>query len=93
MVSVTEGTDMAKDGSNRGGARPGAGRKKKSVTQRIAEAKSPIPLEDSVARLLGDAAKYREQPPTVKQLAHKVAYMEQELEFIKKIILASIEGK
>lgn len=31
---------MAKDGTNRGGARPGAGRKKKALSDKIAEGKS-----------------------------------------------------
>ena len=32
---------MAKDGTNRGGARPGAGRKKKSLDEKIMEGKTP----------------------------------------------------
>ena len=31
---------MAKDGSHRGGARPGAGRKKKPLAEKLAEGKS-----------------------------------------------------
>ena len=31
---------MAKDGTNRGGARPGAGRPRKALTEKIAEGKS-----------------------------------------------------
>ena len=31
---------MARDGTNRGGARPGAGRPKKALTEKIAEGKS-----------------------------------------------------
>ena len=33
--------DTAKDGTNRGGARPGAGRKKKSLDENITEGKTP----------------------------------------------------
>ena len=39
---------MAKDGTNRGGARPGAGRKRKPLADKIAEGKAmpaPMPLE------------------------------------------------
>ncbi len=32
---------MAKDGTNRGGARPGAGNKKKSLDENITEGKTP----------------------------------------------------
>ena len=31
---------MAKDGTNRGGARPGAGRPRKTLTEKIAEGKT-----------------------------------------------------
>ena len=34
-------SDTAKDGTNRGGARPGAGRKKKSLDEKITEGKTP----------------------------------------------------
>ena len=33
---------VAKDGSNRGGARPGAGRKKKALTEKISEGKTAV---------------------------------------------------
>ena len=33
--------DTAKDGTNRGGARPGAGREKKSLDEKITEGKTP----------------------------------------------------
>lgn len=71
-----------------GGRRPGAGRKRKNSIK-----KPSIPLEKSVAQLMSNVTAYNEQPTNVKQLAHKVAYMEQELEFVKKIILASLEEK
>ena len=43
-----KGLYMAKDGTNRGGARPGAGRKRKPLADKIAEGKAmpaPMPLE------------------------------------------------
>ena len=46
---------MAKDGTNRGGARPGAGRKKKPLAQRIQEGMEssvmPTPVELSTAEM------------------------------------------
>jgi len=71
-----------------GGRRPGAGRKKKGIAQTVAE-NNPPTLEKRVSELLAGGG----TPTDIKKLAHKVAYMEQELEFIKKIILASIEEK
>ena len=35
---------MAKDGTNRGGARPGAGRKPKALTEKISEGKAAAVL-------------------------------------------------
>jgi len=72
-----------------GGRRPGAGRKRKYPLDQP----PPIAREDSVKQLLDNAKGTHVQPTTVKRLAHKVAYMEQELEFIKKIILASLEER
>lgn len=72
-----------------GGRRAGSGRKRKYPLDQP----PPIALEESVIKLLDNIKVAKEQPTTVKQLAHKVAYMEQELEFIKKIILASLEEK
>ena len=43
---------MAKDGTNRGGARPGAGRKKKALSEKIAEGNPghrPLTMIDSSA--------------------------------------------
>jgi len=92
----------------RGGARVGAGRKSKAYWDKvrsmqhqsgvIAETqtaqpdsvpKHPPSLERMVAQALGGNGA---NAVDVKRLAHKVAYMEQEVEFIKKIILAEIEA-
>lgn len=49
---------MAKDGTNRGGARPGAGRPRKALTEKIAEGKTaevmmqPVDIESAADILL-----------------------------------------
>ena len=52
--------------------------------------KQPPSLEKMVASVLNGTSD--DKSIDVKRLAHKVAYVEQEVEFIKKIILAEIEA-
>ena len=73
-----------------GGSRPGAGRKKKTLEQRLVGS-VPTGLEKSVAQILQNDSSV--DFVEVKKLAHKVAYMEQELEFLKKILLATNKGE
>jgi hypothetical protein len=77
----------------RGGARPGAGRKPNGyiVKEKAYPKDKPLPptLESQVAQVLRSGGTSED----VRRLAHKVAYVEQELEFIKKIILAEVGGK
>lgn len=54
---------MAKDGTNRGGARPGAGRKKKALADRIAEGRSGKVMVLPTAKLDG-----AEMPPPSEYL-------------------------
>lgn len=75
---------------NHGGSRPGAGRKKKTLEQKLAGS-VPAGLEKAFAQILDNGT--TGELTDVKKLAHKVAYMEQELEFIKKILLAENKGK
>jgi len=77
----------------RGGRRPGAGRKPKNPEEKLKRADKPIALEEQVANLLHSKTSSTTASITTKKLAHELAYVKQELEFIKKIILASIEGK
>jgi len=82
-----------------GGKRAGAGRKKKEfqVTpvskENEVSPEKPSSLEDMLTRLMSENAKERIKPEEFKQLVHEVAYMRQELEFIKKIILVSAGGQ
>ena len=82
-----------------GGKRAGAGRKKKEsqVTpvpkENEVSPEKPSSLEDMLTRLMSENAKERINPEEFKQLVHEVAYMRQELEFIKKIILVSAGGQ
>ena len=56
---------MAKDGTNRGGARPGAGRPKKALSEKIASgnpggrALTQIVVPDDIPDLLGISAKIK----------------------------------
>lgn len=75
--------------SSWGGRSPGAGRKKKAVDTTVAKDTTPLTLEERISQILIKG----EKPSDIKRLAHRLAYVEQELEFIKKIILASIEDK
>ena len=43
---------MAKDGTNRGGARPGAGRPRKALTEKISEGKKAEVMLQPAAELL-----------------------------------------
>jgi hypothetical protein len=89
----------AKMANGHGGKRPGAGRKKKELqvtpppngnTTSTAKASS---LEEMLNRIVKENANERIKPEEFKQLVHEVAYMRQELEFIKKIILVSVGGQ
>lgn len=61
---------MAKDGTNRGGARPGAGRKKKSLDEKITEVKTSKILKLSApAKIKGVNV-----PPPCKDLAAQENY-------------------
>lgn len=73
-----------------GGSRPGAGRKKKTLEQKLVGA-VPAGLEKAVAQILENDTSI--EFTEIKKLAHRVAYMEQELEFLKKILLAENKGK
>jgi len=78
-----------------GGRRPGAGRKKKTALEKLNQSvEQPSPsLEETLQRLMTAQASEHVTPEEFKKLAHEVAYMRQELEFIKKIILVSAGGK
>lgn len=88
-----------------GGKRPGAGRPRKGTETKAVPVKrtavsveqTTIPaeserLEDSLRALINNKTRNSVSSEEFKQLVHKVAYMEQEVEFIKKIILVSVGG-
>jgi uncharacterized coiled-coil DUF342 family protein len=82
-----------------GGKRPGAGRKKKMLSENskppadIQGKNENSSLEETLNRLMTAQTNNHITSEEFKKLAHEVAYMRQELEFIKKIILVSAGGK
>ncbi len=65
--------------SSWGGRRPGAGLKKKVVDTTAAKDTTPLTLEERISQILSKG----ETPSDIKRLAHRLAYVEQELEFKK----------
>ena len=91
---------MAKDGTNRGGARPGAGRPRKALTEKIAEGKSaevmmqPADIESAETPPVRDFMKELQRDGTkllADELNDSVAWVKEQYQKALKKLSAETE--